>query len=122
MKIVAASEYVKAYQNCYVEDKALLKIADEICEYINNYHSECYLEFGKKECDYTPAFCMRILPTDKSGHMKIEVDIEIVDNDKHLHRCLFYVESELGLVETLGNELKSLVFADEGTEISLYTQ
>lgn len=45
---------------------------------------------------------------DSFGHVKIEVDIEIDDNDSRSHRCCFYVNSELGLVGQLGNALKEL--------------
>lgn len=62
---------------------------------MKDYSSQCYLEFGNKEGNYTPAFSMNVLPADTSGHVKIEVDLEIVDNDKRSHRCCFYVESEL---------------------------
>ena len=62
---------------------------------------------------------MCILPLDTSGHMKIEVDIEIADNDARSHRCCFYVKSDLGLVERLGLSIKSLVTAPCGEEISL---
>lgn len=54
------------------------------------------MEFGKKEGNYTPAFSMCMSPADMSGHVKIEVDIEIADHDTRSHRCCFYVKSELG--------------------------
>lgn len=51
---------------------------------------------------------MKLLPTDYYGHVKIEVNIEIDDNDTRSHRCCFFVNSELGLVEQLGSGLKEL--------------
>ncbi|MDE7258755.1 MAG: hypothetical protein K2N77_05900 [Lachnospiraceae bacterium] len=77
------------------------------------------MEFGKKEGNYTPAFSMCILPVDTSGHMQVEVDIEIADNDTRTHRCCFYVKSELGLIERLGISLKNLVTALEGETVLL---
>ena len=38
---------------------------------------------------------MNILPADTIGHVKIEVDLEIADNEKRAYRCCFYVESEM---------------------------
>lgn len=119
LKISANSEFVTAYQSCYIEDNALANFSEQIGDYINNYNNQCYLEFGKKEGNYTPAFSMFILPANTSGHMNIEVDIEIADNDTRSHRCCFFVESELGLVEQLGKSLKALISASEGMEISL---
>lgn len=119
LKILANSEFVTAYQNCYIEDKALIEISERIFGYIENYNIACYLEFGKKEGNYTPAFSMSILSSDTHGHVKIEVDIEIADNDTRSHRCSFFVNSELGLIEQLGRSLKKLASGPEGTEISL---
>ena len=82
LKIKGISEYVQVYQNCYVEDEKLRKIGKTISEYTYNYSSECYVEFGKKEGHFTPAFSMKILPAESSGRMKIEVDFEIADNDE----------------------------------------
>ena len=62
---------------------------------------------------------MWILPADITGHVKIEVDIEIADNDTRSHRCCFYVKSELGLIERLGMALKKLIIEPDGCEVSL---
>lgn len=49
------------------------------------------------------------LAYETSGHAKVEVDIEITDNNSRSHRCRFYVKSELGLIEQLGISLKNLI-------------
>lgn len=119
LKISANSEFVSAYQSCYIQDIKLQENSEKIHEYVNNYNLSCYLEFGKKEGNYTPAFSMCILPLETSGHVKVEVDIEIADNNSRLHRCCFYVKSELGLIEKLGISLKNLITTSVGKEISL---
>lgn len=119
LKISVNSEFVSAYQNCYIHDSALSHISDKILDYVDNYQRNCYLEFGKKEGNYTPAFSMDILPADVSGNVKIEVDIEIADNDTRSHRAAFYVKSELGLIEKLGKAFKFLVNEEVGIEVSL---
>ena len=119
LEISANCEFAAAYQSCYVEDKALLEISKRIQKYIDNCNESCYLEFGKKEGNYTPAFSMCILPANALGHMQVEVNIEIADNDTRLHRCCFYVKSELGLIERLGISLKNLVTAFEGETVLL---
>lgn len=55
LKISANSEFVSAYQSCYIQDKELEKIADKIHYFVENYSETCYLEFGKKEGNDTPA-------------------------------------------------------------------
>lgn len=114
LKISANSEFATAYQSCYIQDKKLEEIAETICGFIYNYNQSCYLEFGKKEGNFTPAFSMCILPADISGHAKIEVDIEMADNDMRSHRCCFYVKSELGAIEQLGMDLKKLIIELDG--------
>lgn len=49
LKISANSEFVSAYQSCYIQDKELIEIAKMICGFVGNYNESCYLEFGKKE-------------------------------------------------------------------------
>lgn len=119
LKISANAKYISAYQDCYIQDEKLENIAERICDFANNYTEPCYLEFGIKEGNYTPAFSMHIFPADRCGHLKIEVDIEIADNDTRSHRCCFYVESELGLIEQLGISLKKITKGECGSEASL---
>lgn len=119
LKVMANSEYIDVFQNCYVEDVILENAADKIHNYITYCNEECYLQFGNKIGNYTPAFSLNILPCDNYGHVKIEVDIEIADNDRRAHRCCFYVACELGQLERFGKSLKSLITDDEGKKVSL---
>ena len=119
LKITASSDFVTAYQNCYIQSCVLNDISDKICAYVANNEKSCYMEFGHKEGNYTPAFSMKLLAADYSGHVKIEVDIEIDDNITRSHRCCFYVNSELGLIETFGHSLKILIKGEIGEKIVL---
>ena len=109
LKVMASSEYINVFQSCYVEDVLLENAADKINNYIENPDEVCYLEFGNKTGYYTPAFSLSILPSDNHGHVKIEVDMEIADNDRRAHRCCFYVSCELGQIERFGQSLVSLI-------------
>ena len=109
LKVSVTSEFVSIYQRCYVQDKALYEISEKIDNYVKRNDEFCYLEFGKKDGNYTPAFFMDIFPADKLGHLKIEVDVEIEDNETRSHRCRFYLKSELGLLEKLGVLLKNMI-------------
>lgn len=48
---------------------------------------------------------MEFSSKDKLGHINIEVDVEIDDNDSRKHRSCFFVRSELGCIERFGKEL-----------------
>lgn len=108
LKISASSEFVSAYQYCYIQDNKLKEISEKMINFVKNYNETCYLEFGVKTGNYTPAFSMCIMPADMLGHVMIEVDIEIADNDMRAHRCCFYVKSELGIIERLGMNLNDM--------------
>lgn len=120
LRITAISKYVNAYQNCYVENNFLKGVPEIISNYIKNYDEECYIEFGKKEGNFTPAFSMKFLPADIHGYVKIEVDLEIADNETRAHRCCFYVDSELGLIERMGKSLSELGDSEIGDVCTLY--
>lgn len=60
-----------------------------------------------------------MMPADMSGHIKIKVDLEIADNDARSHRCCFYINSELGMLERFGKALKNLLMGKKGNVISL---
>lgn len=120
LRIEACSKYVQAYQNCYIQNIELLNISEKILN-INNYkYSNCYLEFGVKKGNYTPAFSMDIMPIDDFGHIKIEVDIEIEDNNERKHRCVFYINSDIGCIEKFGYKLKESIEKKNEIEVVLH--
>ena len=114
IKVRASNEFITAYQYCYVDNNIIQEASDKILNYIANYKDPVVLEFGKKTGKYTPAFSMSILPADTRGHLKIEMDMEINDNDTRSHRCCFYVNTELGLLERFGKQLTDLIKETEG--------
>ena len=119
LRVTVITEFVNVYQNCYIDALDLKNCARNIIEYANNYNEVRYIEFGKKEGNYTPAFSLKFLDADVKGHLKIEADIEIDDIDNRSHRCCCYVNSELGLIEKLGKSLDELVTAEIDTEIKM---
>ena len=119
LKLIAYSELICATQMCYIQDVSLLSNASIIKNY-SQKNASVYVEFGYKKGNYTPAFSLDLAKRDMRGHVKIEVDIEIADNDERRHRCLFYVESDLGSIERFGIALSNLVNAEIDTEIELH--
>lgn len=119
LKILAISEYVNVFQFCYVEKYFLNEVSTRILEYIKNKDKECYIEFGKKEGNFTPAFSMKFLASDNCGHVTIEVDLEIADNDSRRHRCCFYINSELGAIESFAKNIYMLSAKKIGATLNL---
>lgn len=99
LKISAEADFINAFQYCYTSIEDLEMFSKTISEYARDCSHESYIEFGSKKGNYSPACSFRFLKPDKFGHVKIEVDLEIDDNEERLHRCVFYVESVLGAVQ-----------------------
>ena len=119
IKVEAKSDLVSIHQNCYIQKSELWKASESMINYSFNYEEEKYIEFGQKDGNYTPTFSMCFLPADLTGHILIEMDMEINDNDTRKHRCLFYISSEMGCVELFGKKLKELIQNTEGFQIVL---
>lgn len=119
LEITAVSKYVTAFQCCYLSASDLLSSADKIEQYLRRHHEPRYIQYGEKEGNFTPAFSMNILPADQRGHIKVEVDVEIADHPGRSHRCLFFVETELGMIERFGKQIRSLAWAPVGASIHL---
>lgn len=56
INVSAEAEFVKIHQLCYVQDIDLKEIGEKIVTYSFTPKKECYVEFGKKEGDFTPRF------------------------------------------------------------------
>ncbi|MBC1965413.1 hypothetical protein HCJ68_13640 [Listeria welshimeri] len=120
INVSAEAEFVKVNQLCYVQDIDLKEIGEKIVAYSFEPKEECYVEFGKKEGDFTPAFSLDFLKADNSGRVEIELDMEIDDNPDRKHRCKFYIYSELGLIEQFGRNI-ILLSENKKEEIALNT-
>lgn len=120
IKITAISKFSETYQLCYVNENELKQVTEKISLYMEDYTQDRYIEFGRKEGEYTPAFSMKLMSADKRGHLNIEVDIEIADIDDRSHRCNYFVESELGAIERFGQKLTDFYEAEVGTTISMF--
>ena len=118
LNIIAMCDYVKIHQDCYISKKSLDDLANNIKK-INDTSEKIYLEFGKKDGDYTPAFSLLIMPKNKNGHIKIEVDMEINDIETRTHRCMFFVNTELGMLERFGENMKKIKDFEVGESIFL---
>lgn len=117
--VKAQSKFVTINQTCYISTDDLKKNTEIIKKYIQK-NLQTYVEFGKIEGNYTPSFSMELYPCDDYGHVVIEMDMEIVDNKTKAHRCKFFINTELGLLEKFGEKLYSINEMDKS--IYLYDE
>ncbi len=121
MFVKISSEFVVINQTCYVSVDDMIKNSNIIKQYIKD-NRRTYLEFGKKDGNYTPAFSMELFPCDDYGHIVSEVDMKIADNETRRHRCQFFIKTELGLLEEFGEKLKSINEMELNECICLYDE
>jgi|AKZA01.1.fsa_nt_gi hypothetical protein len=118
LDILVESAYIKINQYCYVDKFQLEEKGNQLIEFANK-PKECYVEFGSKEGNYTPAFSMDIILSDSLGHIRVKMDMEIDDNSERKHRCQFYISSNIGEIENFGKKLVSLISNEIDSEIKL---
>lgn len=119
LRVEATSKYVSAFQYCYIPETDFIEIGNKLTDYISAFNKECYLEFGKKTGNYTPAFSLLFFPADNHGHVRIEVDLEIDDNKSRSHRCNFFLDFEIGQVEHFARSINQLLYSDIGFKASI---
>ena len=119
LNITCSSEFVSASQNCYIQSSALTMLSKKLESAIITFSKGCMLRFGKNGAEYTPSFSMELYEISRTGHVTLEVTIEIDDNSPRGHKCVFFVRSELGLLEKFAHSLASLSDRSIDTAIRL---
>lgn len=120
--VIAKSKYVTINQSCYISIEDIIKNSELIKKYVENSDNEMYIEFGNKKGNYTPAFSLKLFPMDSHGHLKIEADLEINDNNTRCHRCIFFIEAELGSIEHFAKELSKIEHLSNDEYICIYDE
>lgn len=118
LNVFIESTYVRVKQYCYVDKFQLEEASTKLKEFVSN-PEKCYIEFGHKTGNYTPAFSMEIERSDLLGHVRIELDLEIDDNTERKHRCQLYIFSNIGEIEQFGKDLVRLISMEVDTKIKL---
>jgi hypothetical protein len=108
IRINSYSQYISIWQDCIVDTIQYYNNLDLMLNFLKNKSEKCYVEFGHKTGNYTPAFSMNINKLDNLGHYVIELDMEICDNINREHRCMFNIKTEYGQLENFIKKLKSI--------------
>ena len=118
IKLTCINEYININQNVYLDKSISKKISEEIEKYIKT-NKEMYYEINMKK-GYTSGFTMKIFPYDLTGHILIEMKMEINDNNEKLHYATFYIKTEIGMLESFGKKIKNISDLAVGEFIKLY--
>lgn len=107
--VVCSSAVITASAKIYVTDDLIDDLIHKIMQFLNGQVVEsCWA--NEEKGDYS-ATCVSLhfLHKDKLGHILIEVYMELDDGgDYSSHNCCFYLNTEIGLLESFCNKLPQL--------------
>lgn len=118
-EITCTAKLIFIKQFVYIQSDDMKMIADRISDFIKYPRKSQYIQIGEKTGRYNSAFSMEFISADNRGHVLVEFDLEIDDNEERKHRASFYVKSELGLVERFGKRLLALASKEIGNKVEL---
>lgn len=107
LHLEAKNEYVLINQDCYIEDIKLKENCCNIIDFLSGDVENCYSEFGIISKSNTPAFSIFLKKIDLIGHILIELDCEVCDDENRGHRCKMFVKSNISDVERFTKKLMS---------------
>lgn len=120
LKIVCSSAIVTATAKIYVSNEIIDDLFFQIHYFLNGLVKECCWSSGERGDHSTTCVSLRFLHKDKLGHVLIEPFMELDDGGNYSsHNCCFYLNTELGLLESFKNQLLAMKNAKLGFEITL---
>lgn len=109
LSIVCSSAAITASAKIYVTDALIDDLIHQIKQFLNGSVIESYWANEEKGDYSTPCVSLRFASKDKLGHVLIEVYMELDDGgDYSSHHCCFYLNTEIGLLESFCERLPQL--------------
>ena len=119
LDIECFSNLVVAKISCMTSNSEIDENIKSIDVYLSNSgKSEVVIGFG---LGVNPNIEIKILRIDQNGHLKLEINLDVDDSDRDsdIHKCIFFIETELGLLEQFKEKLKLMSNCNIGESISL---
>lgn len=120
IRLDCKTKYLTIYQICYIFEEEMSKVYIAMDEYIKNPHQTKNIIFGDDREGGSGHFSFLLTPINLKEELKIEVDMEIVDNENGLHRCKFYVNTQLENFKNFRNNLPRIFSKNSDKEIKLH--
>lgn len=121
IRLDCKTKYLTIYQICYIFEEEMSKVYIAMDEYIKNPHQTKKIIFGDEREGGSGYFSFLLTPINLKEELKIEVDMEINDNENGLHRCKFYVNTQLENFKYFRNNLPRIFSKNSNREIKLHT-
>lgn len=113
IEIVVESKFIRAKLDTFVSCDQIISFSDKLQRYSKEYKSECSIELFH--------FKMKLFPIDKRGFVKIEIEMDILDNSdvNSNHSCSLFIHSNLQSIDDFGRRIRGILDREIGYEIVL---
>ena len=118
LDIECISNLVAAKISCMTSNVEIDENIKNIDVYLSNSGKlEVVIGFG---LGVDPNIEIKILRINQNGHLKLEINLDVDDSDcdSDIHKCIFFIETELGLLEQFKERLKLMSKCNSGESIS----
>ena len=88
-------------------------------DYIENPNLAIKIIFGDDRASGSGYFIFSLTPMNVREELKIELDMEVADNEEGLHRCQFYVNTQLENLKHFRNNLPRIFSKDYKRAVTL---
>jgi len=122
IEVVAQSKLISARVKSYTTEDRIEELASRLKTFPEHLDDKYIWENGGKGEGYTPFVSLEFWCKNKSGHINIEVYMEIDDGASYdKHNCCFFINTEPGLLNDFGKSLVRLTQKGIGKKITLST-
>jgi hypothetical protein len=122
IEVIAQSDIICARARSYTTVTLINELALHLMYFPMKLDDRYIWENGTRGDSSTPFVSFEFWCEDKSGHIVIEVYMELDDGaSKDKHNCCFFVRTEIALLNCFGKSLVSLEHPGIGKKVSLET-
>jgi len=119
IRVTAVSQLVQATTNVYITNSDILQLANALATFPQKSDSEISWQVSESSA-IQKNLSLKVLQKDKFGHLLVEVYMIIKDgNCGENHHCCFYIQTEIGLLNTFGKRLSVINEPNLGAKITL---
>jgi len=107
VKITAISKSITASACVNVFPEYITKLSESLSRFPGKPKDTLFWEVGVRGFIYHPYLSLRVYCIDGLGHIKIEVRMEINDEDSPIdqHSCHFFINTETAILNEFGKRL-----------------
>ena len=119
VRLSCETKFLTIYQECYLFEDDMTKVFIDMDGYIENPNLARKIIFGDDRVGGSGYFVFTFAPINVREELKIELDMEVADNEEGLHRCQFYVDTQLENLKHFRNNLPRIFSKDYKRAVTL---